>query len=417
MTKGGAVGFRTLAFVLAFCVGCLAVLTLASSPRQSFAQSSALSGYAWSDTIGWISLSCTTGGPTGGNICSTSNYGISIDGSGNMSGYAWSDNIGWISAQPADVTGCPAGTCTPRVSGTAFLGWWKAMAADGNGWDGWISLSCTNTGTCGTASYGITNTSGVYSGYAWGSDVVGWIDFAYLTASASCELLPASQTVVYGGNANFTYTTSGASSGSVSPGGISLTPIDEGGFATTPTSATTYTATVIGSGGNGTCEADVSVNCGAGFCSATGPLGDDGYYHTIDVINGSCVALPQVQCDGPGEYAPPGSCTCGIHSITTGASGEGDLEARPQLVREGTSSSLFWEVEYADSCTVSGNGDSWTALSSAAASCTLVNGACQSSPINTSEIYTLNCTPLEGSSDPDFVQSVTIIPTPEFEER
>ena len=42
---------------------------------------------------------------------------------------------------------------------------------------GWISLSCTNRSTCGTASYGVVNNGhGVLSGYAW-SENTGWINF------------------------------------------------------------------------------------------------------------------------------------------------------------------------------------------------------------------------------------------------
>jgi len=57
-----------------------------------------LFGWAWSENYGWISFSCTTGGADSGNICATSNYGITVDtATGEFDGYAWSDNIGWIS--------------------------------------------------------------------------------------------------------------------------------------------------------------------------------------------------------------------------------------------------------------------------------------------------------------------------------
>jgi len=45
-----------------------------------------LSGWAWSDTYGWISFSG-----------STPDYGVTIDDAGNWSGWAWNDIIGWIS--------------------------------------------------------------------------------------------------------------------------------------------------------------------------------------------------------------------------------------------------------------------------------------------------------------------------------
>src|SRR5690606_12033986 len=74
--------------------------------QEALAQSSGgtLSGYAWSDNIGWISMN-------------GSGYGISVSGSGTLSGYAWSDNIGWISANSADLSGCPSGSCSASIDG------------------------------------------------------------------------------------------------------------------------------------------------------------------------------------------------------------------------------------------------------------------------------------------------------------
>ncbi len=63
-----------------------------------------LSGWAWSDNYGWISFSCKTGGSSGEDICTTSNYGVKVATTttasyqaGEFDGYAWSENIGWIS--------------------------------------------------------------------------------------------------------------------------------------------------------------------------------------------------------------------------------------------------------------------------------------------------------------------------------
>ncbi|OGG73302.1 hypothetical protein A3A34_03410 [Candidatus Kaiserbacteria bacterium RIFCSPLOWO2_01_FULL_50_24] len=44
---------------------------------------------------------------------------------------------------------------------------------DADGWDGWISLRGTSP------DYGVVGAeTGAFSGFAWGSDVVGWVDFA-----------------------------------------------------------------------------------------------------------------------------------------------------------------------------------------------------------------------------------------------
>ena len=74
-----------------------------------------------------------------------------------------------------DLTGCPSAPCSAQISGGALTGWLKAIAADGNGWDGFISLNGSN--------YGVTETGGVFSGYAWGSTNVGWLDFRYASTT------------------------------------------------------------------------------------------------------------------------------------------------------------------------------------------------------------------------------------------
>ncbi len=73
-----------------------------------------LSGWAWSDAIGWISMTCNhasdgTSAPYNVNNCGTSNYQVLISPStGDFSGWAWNDNIGWISFNCANpgTNGC-----------------------------------------------------------------------------------------------------------------------------------------------------------------------------------------------------------------------------------------------------------------------------------------------------------------------
>lgn len=192
-----------------------AVLSAAYSTQIEKVESSAIdnvSGYGWSDNIGWISMNCTSDG-----TCGTSNYGVDVDTSGYLSGYAWSDNIGWISFNPADVAGCPSGPCQAFMDQTSGVisGWARALAgntANSGGWDGFISMS--------GAGYGVTvsgpSTGCTWSGFAWGSTVVGWVDFTGVQGigqacnDPSGSIVAGSCTIPVGGtscNANISWDT------------------------------------------------------------------------------------------------------------------------------------------------------------------------------------------------------------------
>jgi len=161
-----------LAIIAALLGASLIAYALFMPPvARSQSNSAPLVGFAWSDTIGWISMHCSDL-----DACGSNAYGIIINSDGLLSGYAWSEHIGWISANTSDLSGCPSGACEARFSEGSLTGWLRALSPVGasesehGGWDGWISLAGAN--------YSITaNDEGVFSGYAWGSDVVGWVSF------------------------------------------------------------------------------------------------------------------------------------------------------------------------------------------------------------------------------------------------
>lgn len=190
---------NVLAVVIITGIGYMAYLANPSSVAAPKAEAGAgenVSGYVWSENVGWISLNSTTDG-------SAVSYGVNVSpvtGTGAFSGNAWNENIGWISFDRTATNNPPSapfnGGSGPIAqvdwSTGVVTGWARALSAckndlvdaSGNctgsgagnaagGWDGWIKLS-------GTWANGvIVNTSsGLFSGYAWGSDVVGWIDFA-----------------------------------------------------------------------------------------------------------------------------------------------------------------------------------------------------------------------------------------------
>ena len=52
-----------------------------------------LSGWAWNDSIGWISF---CGGQSTSTCPGSRNYQVTIDSGGNFQGWAWNDQVGWI---------------------------------------------------------------------------------------------------------------------------------------------------------------------------------------------------------------------------------------------------------------------------------------------------------------------------------
>lgn len=157
-----------------------------------------VSGWAWSENIGWISFNNTS---DGGSV----NYGVKVDSlTGIFSGYAWSrgttadvGGVGWISfadfdgdgdvdAADKNITGSPcAPNCEARLDLTPggtycgaqyrVCGWARALAY-GGGWDGWIKLR----GIAQDGSpYGVLWNSSTQEmeGWAWSDMVVGWISF------------------------------------------------------------------------------------------------------------------------------------------------------------------------------------------------------------------------------------------------
>ncbi|MFH1462748.1 MAG: PKD domain-containing protein [bacterium] len=121
-----------------------------------------VSGFAWSENIGWISFNNTTGG---GAV----SYGVNVDETGLLSGFAWSENIGWISFDVPDLAGCPDAPvlCEARLDfGTGLVSGWAKVLSDSS----WIHLR--------GAGYGVAWNSGTeeMDGFAW-SESFGWISF------------------------------------------------------------------------------------------------------------------------------------------------------------------------------------------------------------------------------------------------
>lgn len=322
---------HTHATILAIvCALAFIGIALTATPQYADSQTAApITGWLWSDNIGWVSMNCSNT-----SSCGTVNYSVSIAADGTLSGYAWSDNIGWIKF--GGLSSFPTGSGTvaqnAAMSGTSLRGWARACAGTStgdcasmtsrtDGWDGWIALSGTN--------FGPTLSGGSFSGYSWGDENVGWLSWNSAYHVAQTVYLPCAATQGYqcvGGNSE---------------------------HLAADCSVTT----------------DVCLSHGAGwFCASDNHL-----------------------CTAP---APP----------TGGASGS--LQAKPSLVKSGQTTKIIWSITNATSCTVTGNGNSWSVVASPVAGYT-------SNPITQKTTYTLHCTGDGGTLDQ--TEEITLIP--EWQER
>ena len=231
---------------VAFVVIALVLLgTIFTQPKTTSASSTYgnIHGFAWSSTIGWLSLNCAEGGPSGNDICSASPYGVTATASTThapLSGYAWSDGLGWVSFNSVDTSVC-GDAPDLQFSTHKITGWARVLSGSGSsGADGCIKMSDS-----AAPSYGVTYNPYEYSvsdphnltGYAWGSTSVGWLNF-----DALWQTDPVSATLT------------GVAAGTTLPPASSVT-IDSDGYSTshvnlawTVASASSCTAT----GGTGT---------------------------------------------------------------------------------------------------------------------------------------------------------------------
>ena len=159
---------------------------------------SRLTGWLWGGSddglgnatgVGWINATGT-------------NYGITLPiGDGTISGYGWSENVGWISFNASDLTGCPSGSCLAVKSGNSITGWARILSikdaltiGNSGGWQGWVKLNGLGYGLQMNPSDGSFTKSATTS-YAW-SDELGWIDFSRVSFKTLLAGISASPAIV-----------------------------------------------------------------------------------------------------------------------------------------------------------------------------------------------------------------------------
>jgi len=104
-----------------------------------------LFGYA-SSSVGFIAFDCAT--TPNGDICSGGAGDWKVANvSGTLQGWAYSDSVGWISFDSVTAGSPISYGVTIDAATSEFRGWaWNDVI-------GWISMNCFEAGTCGTVDY------------------------------------------------------------------------------------------------------------------------------------------------------------------------------------------------------------------------------------------------------------------------
>ena len=387
---------RSLAF--AILLGAL-LLVLAGSAWFSAPQTTSaavgsgpITGYAWSDNIGWISLNCATGSATGGSVCSTSDYKLTLNTNGTVTGYAWSANIGWIQfGGLSSIPGSTGGQARINPAGDQLYGWARAcagttsgdcssMTSRTDGWDGWISLNCTTTaGGCTESSYGVQILNDAFrvcnattGSCAWGSDVVGWLDFQYATLPS---LATYTLTVSKAGTAGSVTGAVGTTNISCSTANCQYT-LNEGDYGS-------LNANIAGGSTDFVWSGDLCSGTTSNPCNVPALTGNKTVTATFNTTTS-----PPTGC-----LSTAASPNC-VHSTT---------------VRKGNTTTLYWWTTDTASCTRAGNPSGSVSINTG----TSLNGSGATSAVNQKTIYTLTCQGDDGST---FTDTATINLVPTFQE-
>ncbi len=418
-----------------FLVAWILSLFALHTPKAESSPSDNLSGFAWSETIGWISMNSTNDG-------STNSYGVNVASDGTISGYAWSDNIGWVSFN--ETTGCPAGACRPNFNKTTgeVTGWVRALSApaagaNAGGWDGWISLSCSNTGSCPISNYKVSVSGCSWSGWAWGSDVVGWVNFGgdggtVIGTGDACGgpalTLSASPISINAGNSStIQWTVTGTADSCWASGGWTGWKTFSGtdNEIVSPLITTTYNLECWDSGVSSG-QKSVTVNVVPYACTSipanttmcpnddSGLTGNTGatliatpssctiptaceYYCSIGFKNQGSTCIP-TQCndgiDNDGDTFTDGGdpgCTSIADDNETNVVGAPTISANPRYVEVGQQTTLTWDTNGNSGCTLTANDTIVPAVDP--------NLVTMHNPsINARTTYTLICPPYDPAS-------------------
>jgi hypothetical protein len=341
-----------------------------------------LSGFAWSSNIGWISLNCINDGD-----CATSDYKVTINADRTITGYGWSSNIGWVKFGGLSSFPTGGGTAAEnaRVSGTypdlTWNGWARACAGtlggtcstmannpEAGAWDGWIALRGTNHSVTANMLTGMNADS-----YAWGSDVVGWVDmFSRVTfASPGASIIGNGCTIVAGSNTCSGQLTWDIADTILTPNVYRVSPALQ---LSTDRARTNFAVTL--------------------------PFGDT----TFHARSGTTVLAARTLSAACAAGLTHNGTTCEVGTGTT--SPAITLRAVPPFVRMGSSASVQWTLSTlaGSTCVINGPGLVNTPVSA-------VSGSVTTGPIRNTTTVRMTCTGAYGSVEERAI--IEVIPVAE----
>ena len=370
------------------------------------ASSLPITGYAWSSNMGYIHFNGST-------------YGVNEDSTtGVLSGYAWSPYIGWINFNGAQV----------NLATGALSGW--AYAGSGN-W-GTIHLAGSN--------YGVTSTSGCWSGYAYGSPTIGWIHFgdgslfgAYKVGDSTCGVTPTCTNGAinssypacnqcpdgdaYNTSSSSCIACSGTPAGCTGGGGTPSNPIGPPGNPlickdgasnppvcdSYPPTATLSATSPINQGQSSTLTWNSTTATrwtGSGF-TASGTSGSV----STGILNTPGTENYQIICSKSGVNSTPASASVTVLAPNV------TISANPTRVSTGGRSAITWLGTDVLSCTVTGPSGT-IASGNADSSYSFSTGSPQTLLISGQSVYTITCT----TPTSPITDSVTVNASPSFQE-
>jgi len=129
-----------------------------------------------------------------------------------------------------------------------------------------------------------------------------------------------------------------------------------------------------------------------------------------------CTTNTVATCNPPATFCSKGVSHCLVPPIAFIQSGDksGHLQLKPQLVKKGGPTKVFWNVDNVTNCTVSSHDDSWSGPPSGSTIFTSGPNGQTSKPINQQTVFTLACTGLDGTT---VRETATVGVVPVFQEK